>query len=194
MILNPISQEGTKDVFSENLNHRIIHLTGEINDDMAASIVAQLAALEYSGSDSINIYINSPGGSVSAGLAIFDMIQTMKRREINIRTICIGRAASMAAIILSGGSERIIMPHAEVMIHQPSGGMEGKATDIMIAAEHMKDIKQVLNKILSDNCGKDINEVAKDTELDHWMNANEAVDYRIVDYIDGEQTGDGIRR
>ena len=185
MVLNPIAQEGTKDVFSDNLNHGIIHMTGEVTDEMAASIIAQLAMLETSGKD-ISIYINSPGGYVSAGLAIYDMMQAVAAKGVAVRTICIGRAASMGAVILSGGTRRVIMPHAEVMIHQPSGGMEGKASDIMVAADHMKTTKSVLNEILSSNCGKKIEDVSKDTELDHWMNAEEAVDYGIVDSIWGE--------
>ena len=180
MVLNPISKEGTKDVFSDNLNHGIIHMTGEINDEMAASVIAQLAMLENNDIKEINIYINSPGGSVSAGLAIYDMMKAVKTK---IRTICIGRAASMAAVIFSGGNERMVMPHAEIMIHQPSGGMEGKATDILVAADHMKTTKQILNEILSVNCAKDIETISDDTESDHWMSAKEAVKYGIADKV-----------
>ena len=182
MVLNPVVQEGTKDVFSKNLEQGVIHLVGEITDEMAASVVAQLLDLEYR-RQKIAIYINSPGGSVSAGLAIYDTMKAIEKAGQPVKTVCLGRAASMGAIILSGGSEREIMPHAEVMIHQPSGGMEGKASDLLVAAEHIKETKNVLNQILSENCGKPVEQVAADTEADHWMNAEEAKAYGIVDRI-----------
>ena len=185
MVINPgiIDEKGIYwDIFSKNLENRIIHLTGEVTDEMAASITAQLLHLAAVGDDDIMLYINSPGGSVSAGLAIYDTMQYVKP---DIVTICIGRAASMGAVILSGGTrgKRAILPHGEVMIHQPSGGMEGQATEIIIAAEHIKDTKKVLNEILADNTDHSIEELEKDTDRDHWMKAREALDYGIVDTI-----------
>lgn len=174
------------DIISRNLEQGIIHLTGEITDLTAVSIMAQLFEMDaryHDGAkknDRIRIYINSPGGSVDAGLAIFDTMQSL---QTPVDTICVGMAASMAAVILAGGDRRYILPHAEVMIHQPSGGTAGKASDILIAADHIRERKQVLNQILSDCTGKSLEEITKDTELDHWMNAAEATGYGIVDEI-----------
>ena len=188
MVINPIvlEKERTSDIFSANLDDRTIHLIGEINDEMAASLTAQLLYLAKKnpageGSD-IQLYINSPGGSVSAGLAIYD---TMQFIGPDVITVCLGRAASMAAVILSGGAKgkRFILPHAEVMIHQPSGGMEGQSEDMVIAADHIKETREVLNKILSENTGKTLQEIKKDTDRDHWMKANEALSYGIVDRV-----------
>lgn len=184
MVINPIVYEENKgnDIFSMNLQKRVIHLVGEVNDEMAASIVAQLLHLAAQSDEDIYMYINSPGGSVSAGLAIYD---TMKYIKPEIATVCVGYAASMGAVILSGGTKgkRMILPHAEVMIHQPSGGAQGQASEIEIAAEHIRSTKQVLNTILSQNCGRDIKKVAVDTDRDHWMSADEALKYGIVDTI-----------
>ena len=165
MVINPaiIDEKGrTWDIFSKNLENRVIHLTGEVTDEMAASVTAQLLHLASVGDEDITIYINSPGGSVSAGLAIYD---TMQYIEPDVATICLGRAASMGAVILSGGTKgkRGILPHGEVMIHQPSGGMEGQATEIIIAADHIRETKKVLNEILSSNTGQDVKDVEKDT-------------------------------
>ena len=188
MIINPIifdeKGKGT-DIFSMNLEERIIHLTGVVTDEMAASVVAQLLYLASKGTQDIKLYINSPGGSVSAGMAIYD---TMQFIEPDVSTVCVGRAASMGAVLLSGGAKgkRVILPHSEVMIHQPSTGVEGQATDIMITAEHIKRTKGVLNELLANNCGKEVELVANDTERDYWMNAKEALQYGIVDKIVGK--------
>lgn len=188
MVINPIVYDENgkgNDVFSCNLQSRVIHLVGEVNDEMSASIIAQLLHLASISNEDIQIYINSPGGSVSAGLAIYDTMQYIKP---DVATICLGRAASMGALLLSGGTKgkRMILPHGEVMIHQPSGGMNGQASDLLIVAEHIKDTKQTLNTILSENCNRALDLVAQDTERDHWMNAEEALKYGIVDKILGK--------
>ncbi len=185
MVINPIvlDEHGRSgDIFSRNLEDRIVYLVGEINDEMAASVVAQLLALASKGNEDIQLYINSPGGSVSAGLAIYD---TMQHIRPDVATICMGRAASMGAVILSGGAtgKRYVLPHAEVMIHQPSGGMEGQASELEIAAEHIRETKKMLNEILAENCGKELKQVVKDTDRDHWMRAAEAVKYGVADKI-----------
>ena len=185
MVINPIvyDEKGKgSDVFSCNLESRVIHLVGEVTDEMSASIVAQLLHLEAMGDEDIYLYINSPGGSVSAGMAIYDTMQYIKP---DVATVCLGRAASMGAVILSGGAKgkRMILPHGEVMIHQPSGGMEGQASELLIAAEHIKDTKRMLNEVLSENCGKTYEQVALDTERDYWMRAKEAVEYGVVDVV-----------
>lgn len=184
MILNPIvsDESGRKDIFSVNLENRIVLLTGEIDDEMASSIISQLLYLDSTGDEKICLYINSPGGSVSAGLAIYDTMRSLKSK---VSTICIGRAASMAAVILSGGEsgERVALSHSEIMIHQPSGGMNGQAEDIVIAAEHIKKVRSELNTILSDNCSRPVKEIAKATDRDHWMDAKEAIEFGIVDRI-----------
>ena len=185
MLINPIIYEANgkgMDIFSKNLEGRIVHLVGEVNDEMAALITAQILQLDAESKEDIYLYINSPGGSVSAGLAILD---TMNYVESDIATICIGRAASMGAVILSAGTKgkRWILPHSEVMIHQPSGGMEGQASEILIAADHIRNTKQVLNEILSQNCDKPLEQVEQDTDRDFWMKADAAVGYGIVDKI-----------
>ncbi len=180
MLINPINNN--TDVFSENMEHGIVHLVGEITDEMAASIMAQCFVLQEQGKN-IKLYINSPGGSVSAGLAIYDTMRLLMREGVRVTTVCVGMAASMAAVILSGGYERAILPHAEVMIHQPSGGASGKASDILNAADHIRSRHQVLTKILSDNTERPEEEVASDMEFDCWMTAEEALSYNIVDYI-----------
>ena len=185
MLINPIIYESNgkgMDIFSKNLEGRIVHLVGEVNDEMAALITAQILQLDAENNDDIYLYINSPGGSVNAGLAILD---TMNYVESDIATICIGQAASMGAVILSAGAKgkRCILPHSEVMIHQPSGGMGGQASEILIAADHIRNTKQVLNEILSQNCGKPIEQVEQDTDRDFWMKAYVAVEYGIVDKI-----------
>jgi len=185
MVINPIvfDERGKgNDVFSSNLDSRVITLVGEVTDDMSASIVAQLLYLASMSDEDIYLYINSPGGSVSAGMAIYDTMQYIKPR---VCTVCLGRAASMGAVLLSGGERgmRYILPHSEVMIHQPSGGMEGQASELLIAADHIKQTKQMLNELLADNCGKSFDCIATDTERDYWMRAQEAVEYGVVDAI-----------
>ncbi len=185
MVINPIvyDEKGKgNDIFSSNLENRVIMLNGEINDDVAASIVAQLLHLAAKGDEDIQLYINSPGGVVSAGLAIYDTMQFIKP---DVATVCLGCAASMGAVLLSGGAKgkRATLPHSEVMIHQPSGGMGGQASDMLIAAEHIKSTKEVLSRILSENCMKEYDQVILDMERDHWMRAHEAQEYGIVDLI-----------
>ena len=185
MLINPIvyDEKGKgNDVFSCNLESRVIHMVGEVTDEMAASVVAQLLHLASAGDEDIYLYINSPGGSVSAGMAIYD---TMQYIEPDVATVCLGRAASMGAVILSGGAKgkRMILPHGEVMIHQPSGGMEGQASELLIAAEHIKETKKMLNELLSKKCGKAYEQVVQDTERDFWMRAGEALEYGVVDAV-----------
>lgn len=185
MVINPIVYDENNrgnDIFSKNLESRIVHLVGPVTDELAASITAQLLQLDSENHEDISLYINSPGGSVSAGLAIYD---TMKYLKSDVATICLGHAASMGAVILSGGTKgkRCILPHAEVMIHQPSGGTDGQATEIQIAAQHILETKNILNQILADNCGKKVTNVAMDTERDYWMKADAALEYGIVDKI-----------
>lgn len=171
------------DIFSRLLNDRIIVLSDEVNDATASLVIAQLLFLE--GQDStkdISLYINSPGGSVSAGLAIYDTMQYIK---CDVSTICMGMAASMGAFLLSSGAKgkRYVLPNAEVMIHQPSGGAQGQATEIEITAKHILKTKERLNRILSENTGKPIEQVAADTERDNWLSAEEAVEYGLVDKV-----------
>ena len=182
MILNPMvsNENGKTDLFSMNLENRIVLLTGEINAELAASVISQLLYLDGSKEDTISLYINSPGGSVSDGLAIYD---TMKALKSPVKTVCVGRAASMAAVLLSAGNKgnRVVLPHSEVMIHQPSGGVGGMAEDILIAASHIKRLREELGKILSENCNKSMEEINEATDRDYWMNAKEAVDFGIAD-------------
>ena len=175
--------ERSYDIYSRLLEDRIIFLNGEIDDNSANLIIAQLIYLE--GKDpnkDIFLYINSPGGSVSAGLAIFD---TMRYIKCDVTTICIGLAASMGAFLLSSGTKgkRYALPNAEVMIHQPLGGFQGQASDIQIHAKHIQRIKNKLNKILSENTGKDIKDIEKDTDRDNYMTAEEAKTYGLIDQI-----------
>ncbi len=189
MVINPIvtDEKGRgSDIFSSNLENRIVYLIGEVNDEMSASLVAQLLFLAAKSDEDIQLYINSPGGSVSAGMAIYD---TMQHITPDVATICMGRAASMGAVILSGGAKgkRYVLPNSEVMIHQPSGGMEGQATELEIAAEHIRETKKRLNQILADNCGKTYAKLVKDTDRDHWLRADEAVKYGVADRILGKE-------
>ena len=175
--------ERSYDIFSRLLNDRIIMLSEEVNDTTASLIVAQLLFLEAQDPDKdIQFYINSPGGSVSAGLAIYDTMQYIKP---DVSTICIGMAASMGAFLLSSGAKgkRIALPNSEIMIHQPSGGSRGQATDIQIQAEQILKIKQRLNKILAANTGKTVEEIERDCERDHFMTAEEALSYGIIDQV-----------
>ncbi len=175
--------ERSYDIFSRLLNDRIIMLSEEVNDTTASLIVAQLLYLEAQDPDKdIQFYINSPGGSVTSGLAIYDTMQYIK---CDVSTICIGMAASMGAFLLSAGTKgkRLILPNAEVMIHQPSGGSRGQATDIQIMAEQILKTKARLNKILAENTGKSIEQVEQDCERDHWLTAEEALEYGLVDKV-----------
>ena len=174
--------ERAYDIYSRLLKDRIIILNGEITDNSSNIVVAQLLYLDSLNNDDISLYINSPGGSITAGMAIFD---TMNFIKSDISTICVGMAASMAAFLLSSGEKgkRYILPNAEVMIHQPLGGAQGQATEIKIAAERILKLKNKLNKILSDNTGKDIDTIDNDTERDYFMDSDEALNYGIVDKV-----------
>lgn len=170
------------DLCSRLLKDRIILLTGEINDNTANIVVAELLYLDSINHNDINIYINSPGGSITSGMAIYD---TMNYIKSDVSTICIGMSASMAAFLLSCGKKgkRYILPNSEVMIHQPLGGASGQATEIKIAAERILKLKDKLNKILATNTGKDLSTIENDTERDYFMDSNEALEYGIVDRI-----------
>ena len=171
------------DIYSRLLNDRIIVLSDEVNDATASLVVAQLLFLESQDSEKdISFYINSPGGSVTAGMAIYDTMQYIK---CDVSTICMGMAASMGAFLLSSGAKgkRFALPNSEIMIHQPSGGAKGQATDIKIVADHILRTKAKLNKILAENTGKDIESIAQDTERDNFMTADEALEYGLVDKI-----------
>ena len=175
--------ERSYDIFSRLLNDRIIVLSGPVEDTMASVIVAQLLYLEGQDPDKdISLYINSPGGSVTAGLAIYDTMQYIK---CDVSTICMGMAASMGAFLLSSGAKgkRYALANSEVMIHQPSGGAQGQATDIKIVADHILRTKERLNRILAENTGKPIEIIAQDTERDNFMSAQEACDYGLVDKV-----------
>lgn len=174
--------ERAYDIYSRLLKDRIIILNGEITDNSSNIVVAQLLYLDSLNNDDISLYINSPGGSITAGMAIFD---TMNFIKSDISTICVGMAASMAAFLLSSGEKgkRYILPNAEVMIHQPLGRAQGQATEIKIAAERILKLKKKLNKILSDNTGKDIDTIDNDTERDYFMDSDEALNYGIVDKV-----------
>ncbi len=174
--------ERSYDIFSRLLKNRIILLSGEINDSTSDSVVAQLLYLDSLNHEDISLYINSPGGSISSGMAIYDTMNFVKSK---VSTICIGMAASMAAFLLSSGEKgkRFILPNAEVMIHQPLGGAQGQATEIKIAAEHILKVKKRMNTILADNTGQEIETIEKDTERDNFMDSREALNYGIVDQI-----------
>ena len=175
--------ERSYDLYSRLLEDRIIFLSGEIDDAVANTVVAQLIYLEGKepGKD-INLYINSPGGSVTSGMAIYD---TMNYVKCDVSTICIGMAASMGAFLLSAGAKgkRIALPNSEIMIHQPSGGAKGQATDIKIQADLILRTRDNLNRILSENTGRPIEEIARDTERDNFMTAQQALDYGLIDKI-----------
>ncbi len=175
--------ERSYDIYSRLLKDRIIFLGSEIVDDVANSIVAQMLFLESEDPDKdINIYINSPGGSVTAGLAIYDTMQYIKPQ---VSTICVGLAASMAAILLAGGAKgkRLALPNAEVMIHQPLGGARGQASDIEIQAKNIIKTKERMNRILASHTGQDYETVARDTDRDNYMTADEALKYGLIDKI-----------
>lgn len=175
--------ERSYDIFSRLLNDRIIMLSEEVNDATASLVVAQLLYLEAQDPDKdIQFYINSPGGSVTAGMAIYDTMQYIKP---DVSTICIGLAASMGAFLLSSGAKgkRLALPNSEIMIHQPSGGSQGQCTDIQIQAEQILKIKRNLNRILADNTGKPIETIERDCERDHFMSAQEAMEYGLIDKV-----------
>ena len=175
--------ERSYDIYSRLLKDRIIFLGSEIIDDVANSIVAQMLFLESEDPDKdINLYINSPGGSVTAGLAIYDTMQYIKPQ---VSTICVGLAASMAAILLAGGAKdkRFALPNAEVMIHQPLGGARGQASDIEIQAKNIIKTKERMNKILAHHTGQDFETIARDTDRDNYMTADEALKYGLIDKI-----------
>ena len=174
--------ERSYDIFSRLLKDRIVLLSGEIDDNLANSIVAELLYLDSINHNEISLYINSPGGSITAGMAIFD---TMNFIKSDVSTICIGMAASMAAFLLSCGQKgkRFALPNSEIMIHQPLGGIQGQATEIKIAAERILKIKHKLNTILSENTGQSLEKIEKDTERDHFLEAKEALDYGLIDKI-----------
>ncbi|MCP1108702.1 ATP-dependent Clp protease protease subunit [Lachnospiraceae bacterium PF1-21] len=175
--------ERSYDIYSRLLKDRIIFLGEEVNDVSASIVVAQLLFLEAEDPDKdINIYINSPGGSVTAGMAIYDTMQYIK---CDVSTMCIGMCASMGAFLLAGGTKgkRLALPNSEIMIHQPSGGAQGQATEIQIAAEHILRTKQKLNEILAANTGQPLEVVKQDTERDYFMSAAEAKAYGLVDEV-----------
>ncbi|MDY2792043.1 MAG: ATP-dependent Clp endopeptidase proteolytic subunit ClpP [Eubacteriales bacterium] len=175
--------ERSYDIFSRLLKDRIVFLGGEVNDDSANLVVAQMLFLEMEDPDAdIMLYINSPGGSVTAGMAIYD---TMRYLRCEVSTLCIGMAASMGAFLLAAGAKgkRKALPNAEIMIHQPSGGAQGQATDIAIHAEQILRVKRKMNEILSNNTGKPLEQLEKDVERDHFMTAEEALSYGLIDEI-----------
>jgi ATP-dependent Clp protease protease subunit len=175
--------ERSYDIYSRLLKDRIIMLSGEINDAVASSIVAQLLFLEAEDPDKdIYLYINSPGGVITSGMSIYD---TMNYIKPDVCTICIGQAASMGAFLLSSGAKgkRYALPHARIMIHQPLGGAQGQATDIEIQAKEILRLKKILNEILAKNTGQSVKKIARDTERDFFMSAQEAVEYGLIDQV-----------
>lgn len=175
--------ERTYDIYSRLLLDRIVFISGEVHDEMANAVIAQLLFLQSQDpKKQINVYVNSPGGSVTAGLAIYD---TMQFVTCPIATFCVGQAASMGAVLLSAGTKglRHALPNARIMVHQPSGGAEGKATDIEITAKEILRLKERLNRILAKHSGRKYEDVAADTEKDHFMSAEEAVEWGLVDKV-----------
>lgn len=186
LIPTVIEKEGQSercyDIYSRLLKDRIIILNGEINDSLANSIVAQLLFLDSENHEDISLYINSPGGVITSGMAIYD---TMNFIKSDVSTICIGLAASMAAFILSSGKKgkRYALPNAEIMIHQPLGGAQGQATEIKIAAEHILKLKDKLNTILAKNTNKPLEKIQNDTERDYFLTSDDALEYGLIDKI-----------
>ena len=175
--------ERSYDIFSRLLNDRIVMLSDQVNDVTASLVVAQLLYLEGQDPDKdINLYINSPGGSVTDGFAIFD---TMNYIKCDVSTICMGMAASMGAFLLAAGAKgkRLALPNSDIMIHQPSGGAQGQATDMEIHTRHILDMKKRLNQILADNTGQPIDVIAKDTNRDNFMTAQQALEYGLIDKV-----------
>lgn len=181
MLIIPRLPDNT-DIYTANLNSRIIHCVGEIDQEMAQSIVAQFLFLDSQSHEDIEFYINSPGGSVTAGMAIYD---TMKHIKSPVKTICVGECMSMAAILLSGGTKgkRFVLPHSTVMIHQPLSGVKGQASEIEIEAHEVIRWKEIINKILAENCNKSYEEVVKDTDRNYYLHGEDAVSYGIVDSV-----------
>jgi len=181
-----IDKEGNEtrsyDIFSRLLKDRIIILSGEINDVVSNNVVAQLLYLDSLSNNDISLYINSPGGSITAGMAIYD---TMNFIKSDVSTICVGMAASMGAFLLSSGAKgkRFSLPNSEIMIHQPLGGIQGQATEIKIAAERILKTKEKLNKILATNTSQPLEKIAQDTERDYFLDAEEAQNYGLVDKV-----------
>ena len=176
-------KERSYDIYSRLLKERIIFLGEEVTDVSASLIVSQLLFLEAEDPEKdISLYINSPGGSVTAGMAIYD---TMNFIKCDVSTICMGMAASMGSFLLAGGAKgkRMALPNAEIMIHQPMGGAQGQATEIQIAAEHILQTKKRLNRILSENTGKPLEVIERDTDRDNWLTAEEAVEYGLIDAV-----------
>lgn len=182
IIEKEINGERSYDIFSRLLKERIILLSGEIDDNLSNTVVAELLYLDSISHEDISIYINSPGGSITAGMAIYD---TMNFIKSDVSTICIGMAASMGAFLLSCGTKgkRFILPNSEVMIHQPLGGAQGQATEIKIAAERILKSREKINMILSKNCNQPLEKIEQDTERDYFMDAEESLKYGIVDKI-----------
>ena len=175
--------ERSYDIYSRLLKDRIVFLGGEITDDTANLVVAQLLFLEMEDPDSeISLYINSPGGSVTAGMAIYDTMQYIKPP---VRTVCVGMAASMGSFLLAGGTKgkRYSLPHSEILIHQPLGGTEGQASDIAIQAAHMAAIKERMNRLLAQNTGQPYEKIVRDTDRDNWMTPEQALEYGLIDRI-----------
>ena len=175
--------ERSYDIYSRLLKDRVIFLTGQVEDHMANLIVAQMLFLESDNPDKdIHLYINSPGGSVSAGLSIYD---TMQFIQPEVSTMCVGHAASMGAVLLAGGApgKRFVLPHSRIMIHQPSGGAQGQATDIEIQANEIVRIRKILNDLLARHTARDVEIIARDTERDNFMNARQALEYGLVDKV-----------
>ncbi len=182
--------ERSYDIYSRLLKERVIFLVGQVEDHMANLVVAQLLFLESENPDKdIHLYINSPGGSVTAGLSIYDTMQFIKP---DVSTMCIGQAASMGAVLLAGGAKdkRYVLPHSRTMIHQPLGGFQGQATDIEIHAKEILDIRERLNTILAKHTGQKMERIQQDTDRDFFLNAEESVDYGLVDTVMIERAGD----
>ncbi len=183
VIEKELSGERSYDIFSRLLKDRIVFISGEIDNNLANRVIAEVLYLDSIGSEDINIYINSPGGSISAGMAIYDTINFVKS---DVSTTCLGIAASMGAFLLSSGKKgkRYILPNADVMIHQPLiSGLQGQATEIKIASDRITGLRKRLNKILSKNTGQSLKKIERDTERDNYLSANEALGYGIVDEI-----------
>lgn len=187
------SGERSYDIYSRLLKDRIVFLSGQVEDEMANAIVAQLLFLEMDNPDAdISLYINSPGGSVTAGMAIYDTMQYIKAP---VRTVCVGLAASMGAFLLMAGEKgkRMALPNAEVMIHQPSGGAQGQATDVSIRAEWLIRTKKKMNQMMADMTGQSVEKVSADAERDYFMSAQEAMNYGIVDQIFDPRKKDEVK-
>lgn len=187
------SGERSYDIYSRLLKDRIVFLSGQVEDEMANAVVAQLLFLEMDNPDAdISLYINSPGGSVTAGMAIYDTMQYIKAP---VRTVCVGLAASMGAFLLMAGEKgkRMALPNAEVMIHQPSGGAQGQATDVSIRAEWLIRTKKKMNQMMADMTGQSVEKVSADAERDYFMSAHEALNYGIVDQIFDPRKKDEVK-